>query len=161
MSDEIMPLAVTSLKSISFETRKDFVALFNHLVRHDTQRFATHYLAHHSGVLYQIVDGYASTEIALNCGTMLRECVKVSELLHVLLYGTVSAAGARARAHADGESGAGRCRITLVSCRRRRRPLPAAPPARRMAASPSPSATSSSTTSTTPTLRWRRTPLRR
>jgi len=66
-------------------------------VRHDTQRFATHYLAHHSGVLYQIVDGYASTEIALNCGTMLRECVKVSELLHVLLYGTVSAAGARAR----------------------------------------------------------------
>ena len=86
-----MPLAISALKSVAFETRKDFVALFCYLVRHDTMRFATSYLAHHTGLLYQIVDGYSSTEVALNCGAMLRECVKVTELLRVLLYGPVRA----------------------------------------------------------------------
>jgi calcium binding protein 39 len=89
MAEEIMPLTIANLKSIDFETRKDFVALFNYMVRHDLMAFATSYLAHHSGLLYQIVDGYASTEIALNCGAMLRECVKVTELIRILLYGPV------------------------------------------------------------------------
>lgn len=82
-----MPLAVAALKSVAFETRKDVVALFCHLVKHDRLAFATSYLAHHAGLLCQIVDGYTSTEVALHCGAMLRECVKVPALTRALLYG--------------------------------------------------------------------------
>ena len=87
MAEEVMPLAVAALKSVAFETRKDVVALFCHLVKHDRLAFATSYLAHHAGLLCQIVDGYTSTEVALHCGAMLRECVKVPALTRALLYG--------------------------------------------------------------------------
>jgi hypothetical protein len=51
--------------------------------------FASRYLPHHSGLLYQIMDGYSSTEVALNCGAMLRECIKLPHLHQALLYGPV------------------------------------------------------------------------
>ena len=82
--------AVGQLKAVAFETRKDFVVLFNYLVRHDIAGFASAYLPHHSGLLYTLMDGYGSTEIALNCGAMLRECIKLPHLHHMLLYGPVS-----------------------------------------------------------------------
>lgn len=90
MAEEIMLSAIGQLKSIAFETRKDFVVLFNYLVRHDIAGFASAYLPHHSGLLYTLMDGYSSTEIALNCGAMLRECVKLPHLHSILLYGPVS-----------------------------------------------------------------------
>lgn len=87
MAEEIMPLAVGALKAVDFETRKDFVALFCFLVRGDVAGFASAYLPRHSALLYQVMDGYASTEIALSCGSMLREVIRVPRLHKVLLYG--------------------------------------------------------------------------
>lgn len=82
-----MPLAVGALKAVDFETRKDFVALFCFLVRGDVAGFASAYLPRHSALLYQVMDGYASTEIALSCGSMLREVIRNPRLHKVLLYG--------------------------------------------------------------------------
>jgi len=57
MAEEIMPLALTHLKLLDFETRKDFVALFVYMLRHDAAGFASAYLPAHVTLLYQIMDG--------------------------------------------------------------------------------------------------------
>ena len=32
--------------------------------------------AQHTALMYALVDGYSSPDLALHCGTMLRECIK-------------------------------------------------------------------------------------
>jgi hypothetical protein len=108
---EIMPLALSHLKLVGFEIRKSFVALFVYLLRHDCAGFASVYMPSHINLLFTLVDGYVghtfelsvmmarviltwlcsynSADVALNCGTMLRECIKVPALHEALLYGMV------------------------------------------------------------------------
>jgi calcium binding protein 39 len=43
------------------------------------------YISDHFYVVKQIAHGYASTDIALNCGTMLRECIRYEELTRQIL----------------------------------------------------------------------------
>ncbi len=87
MAEEIMPLMLTHLKTVDFESRKGIASVFNFILRSDTASFATRYMAAHTSLLYQMMDGYSSPDVALPCGGMIRECVKLPHLHESLLYG--------------------------------------------------------------------------
>ena len=63
------------------------------LHRNDVAGFASVTLPHHTNLLYQLMDGYKSSDVALNVGLMLRECIKLPHLHALLLYGPVSVRG--------------------------------------------------------------------
>lgn len=87
MAEEIMPLMLTHIRAVDFETRKGISSIFNHLLRNDVRGFASSYMAAHTGLLYQMADGYSSPDVALCCGGMLREAIRVPHLHAALLYG--------------------------------------------------------------------------
>ena len=83
-----MPLALERMKTLDFEARKGIAMIFNHVVRHDVGGFASTYMGIHSALLFQLVDGYSHADVALCCGSMLREAVKGFVHLHeATLYG--------------------------------------------------------------------------
>ncbi len=57
MEGEVLPLALTHLKTLDFESRKGVATVFNHVVRNDVAGFATSYMASHTALLYQMMDG--------------------------------------------------------------------------------------------------------
>lgn len=64
-----------------------YVTVFSTLVTNDYQQFATVYLLSQEGkgVIAALLQGYKDPEIALNCGIMLRECIKQRCLHEYLL----------------------------------------------------------------------------
>lgn len=59
-AQEVMPLAVSQLRHISFEVRKSFVMLFVTFLRNDSAGWATVYLRSHPSILLQLVEGYVA-----------------------------------------------------------------------------------------------------
>lgn len=89
MAEEVVPAAVDIMPAIAFEARRAIVNVFTHLLRNDVAGFASVYLVRHTSLLKALMDGYRESEIALNCGTMLRECIKVPALHEALMQGPV------------------------------------------------------------------------
>lgn len=54
------------------QARKHFAQVYNNLIRRDLSGFVG-YVERHPEILSELVAGYENPEIALNCGTMLRE----------------------------------------------------------------------------------------
>jgi calcium binding protein 39 len=93
MAEEVIPAAVSLMRFIDFETRRSFVAIFLHLLRADIAGFTSAYLPRHTPMLEGLVDGYRVADVALHCGTLLRECLKVPRLHECMLYEPVSDGG--------------------------------------------------------------------
>ena len=68
-----------------------YVTVFDILVAKDYCQFSTEYLLTEEGrkIIQLLVDGYKDTAIALNCGIMLRECIKVRCIHEYLPVGLV------------------------------------------------------------------------
>lgn len=106
-----MVYSLAHFKAIDFESRKGIAAVFVYLLRHDTAAI-TAYMEHHAALLYQMMDGcggwggsglsqrsadshsrrliprsYSFPDLALHCGTMVRECIKIPSLHAALLEG--------------------------------------------------------------------------
>ncbi|RLN50014.1 hypothetical protein BBJ28_00006327 [Nothophytophthora sp. Chile5] len=63
---------ISGLESLPFEARKQFAQVFNNLMRRDLSGFVD-YVERKPEILSALVAGYENPEVALNCGTMLRE----------------------------------------------------------------------------------------
>lgn len=88
---DLLLLLATNLSLMEFETRKDAVQIFNNLLRRDDVESAGQCprakVAENNGkVLTTLVDGYNNGDIALNCGAILRECVRRYEDLAKLMF---------------------------------------------------------------------------
>ncbi|KAJ1994877.1 conidiophore development protein hyma [Dimargaris cristalligena] len=86
--NDLLPLFVAQLSKFEFETRKDAVHIFNTLLRRQIgSRWPTvEYLSTQEKTLGNLVLGYEVPDIALNCGMMLRECLKHESLARIILY---------------------------------------------------------------------------
>lgn len=94
---DLLAAIASSLALMEFEARKDAVQVFNNLMRRglssggDTQGTGeadeeeNHLVSDASGILECLVDGYNNAEIALNCGSMLRECVRSEAMARCLV----------------------------------------------------------------------------
>jgi hypothetical protein len=85
--EEIMPSILEQLLLLDFETRKSIATIFVYLLRNNCAGFASDYMPIHHQMLEQMMNGYTSTDAALPCGNMLRECIKLQVLDAGLLIG--------------------------------------------------------------------------
>ncbi|RKO96164.1 hypothetical protein CXG81DRAFT_17360 [Caulochytrium protostelioides] len=90
-TNDLLPLLVNNIGKFEFEAKKDVAQIMNNLLRRQIgARFPTcEYLASpdHHDVLLTLVAGYDNQEIALNCGMILRECVRHESLARLVLEG--------------------------------------------------------------------------
>ncbi|CDF40844.1 unnamed protein product [Chondrus crispus] len=87
---DLLTLIVSNLSMMEFETRKDAVQIFNNLLRRDMEdnpemSVASKVAEEDGAVLATIVEGYSSGDITLNCGSILRECIRHETLAKLLL----------------------------------------------------------------------------
>lgn len=85
---DLIPLLVLNLTKIEFEAKKDLAIVLGILLRRQVgQRFVTvEYIARNPQLLESLVVGYDNADIALNCGAILRECVRHEPLARLILY---------------------------------------------------------------------------
>lgn len=84
-SSHLLLLLVQNLSKIDFEGRKDAVHIFNNVLhRQIGARLPTvEYLYLKPQILFLLLSGYETPDVSLNCGTMLRECIKHEDLAKV------------------------------------------------------------------------------
>lgn len=89
---DLLFLMAQSIPVMGFETRKEAVIVFNNLLRRafeDGAAGTTLVMQHGESLISSLVRGYDSPDIALNCGAMLRECVRYEPLATVGVHSTV------------------------------------------------------------------------
>jgi hypothetical protein len=77
-------LDLIDMKRFEFEARKDVAQVYNFVLRQKKVQ-AVEYVKQHPAILRALVDGYNDPEIALSCGSILREVIRHEELNELLL----------------------------------------------------------------------------
>ncbi|XP_077988383.1 calcium-binding protein 39-like [Glandiceps talaboti] len=79
---------IENLQKIDFEAKKDVAQIFNNVLRRQigTRSPTVEYICTKSEILFTLIKGYETQEIALNCGVMLRECVRHEALAKIILH---------------------------------------------------------------------------
>ncbi|ETI53985.1 hypothetical protein F442_03122 [Phytophthora nicotianae P10297] len=81
----LVPKLIMGLDKLPFEARKQFAQVYNNLMRRDLAGFVS-YVDRKPEILSALVAGYENAEVALNCGTMLRESIRHEILAGKILY---------------------------------------------------------------------------
>jgi len=84
----LLLLLLRNLHRIDFEGKKDAAQIFNNVLRRQigTRTHTVEYICTCPEILFTLCRGYEQQEIALNCGTMLRECLKYEALAKIVLH---------------------------------------------------------------------------
>lgn len=79
---------ITNLPRIEFEAKKDVAQIFNNILRRQigTRSPTVEYMCTKPDILFTLMKGYEKHEIALHCGSMLRECARYEALAKIMLY---------------------------------------------------------------------------
>ncbi|CAN0093403.1 calcium-binding protein 39 [Petromyzon marinus] len=83
----LIPVLITQLQRIDFEGKKDVAQIFNNILRRQigTRSPTVEYICANPSLLFMLLKGYETPEIALNCGIMLRECIRHEPLGKIVL----------------------------------------------------------------------------
>ncbi|KAJ2480694.1 conidiophore development protein hyma [Coemansia sp. RSA 2131] len=84
---ELLPLLISNLSRLEFETRKEVSIIFGILLRRKigTREPTVEYLNSRTSVLASLITGYNNPDAAIFCGNMLRECFKHEALVRTTL----------------------------------------------------------------------------
>jgi len=87
----LIPLLVLNLAKFDFESKKDVALIFNNLLRRQIgiRSPTVEYLCQKADIIITLLRGYEAEtpkEVALNCGLMLRECIRHEPLAKILLF---------------------------------------------------------------------------
>ncbi|KAI8913522.1 Mo25-like protein [Gorgonomyces haynaldii] len=87
INGSLLSLLVVNIAGFEFEAKKDVAQIFNNLLRRQVgTRFPTaEFIGNHSDILFTLVGGYESQDIALNCGMIIRECIRHENLCKLVL----------------------------------------------------------------------------
>lgn len=85
---DLLTLMARWLPVLQFEARKDAAQLFGAVVRLENkgEQPGVQFVSRHPECLETLFNGYNNPEIALNCGSMLRDCIRNEELARQLLH---------------------------------------------------------------------------
>lgn len=86
-NSNLLLLLIQNLNRINFEGKKDVAQIFNNVLRRQigTRSPTVEYICTKPEILFTLMAGYEHQEIALNCGTMLRECARYEALAKIML----------------------------------------------------------------------------
>ncbi|KAJ2725810.1 conidiophore development protein hyma [Coemansia sp. Benny D115] len=84
---ELLPLLISNLSRLEFETRKEVSIIFGILLRRSigSREPTVEYLINRPNVLAALICGYSNPDAAIFCGNMLRECLKHQQLITATL----------------------------------------------------------------------------
>jgi calcium binding protein 39 len=84
----LLLILLRNLHRIDFEGKKDAAQIFNNILRRQigTRTPTVEHILHQPEILFTLCKGYEQQEIALNCGTMLRECIRYEDLSKIVLH---------------------------------------------------------------------------
>jgi len=70
------------------QAKKDVAQIFNNLLRRQigTRSPTVEYLGAREQILFDLLKGYDNPDVALNCGMILRECIRHESLAKLLLH---------------------------------------------------------------------------
>ena len=77
-----------SILILTVQGKKDAAQIFNNVLRRQigTRTPTVEYICTSPEIVFTLCRGYEHQEIALNCGTMLRECIRYETLAKIILY---------------------------------------------------------------------------
>jgi len=83
----LLLILLRNMHRIDFEGKKDAAQIFNGILRRQigTRTPTVEHIYTHPEILYTLCKGYEHQEIALNCGSMLRECIRFESLAKIVL----------------------------------------------------------------------------
>eukprot|EP00088_Acartia_fossae_P061012 TRINITY_DN7322_c0_g2_i1.p1 TRINITY_DN7322_c0_g2~~TRINITY_DN7322_c0_g2_i1.p1 ORF type:complete len:340 (-),score=72.30 TRINITY_DN7322_c0_g2_i1:205-1224(-) len=83
----LLLILLRNLHKIDFEGKKDAAQIFNNILRRQigTRTPTVEYIISTPEILFTLCKGYEHQEIALSCGTMLRECIRFEALAKIVL----------------------------------------------------------------------------
>ncbi|CAG2181066.1 unnamed protein product, partial [Oppiella nova] len=86
-NSNLLLLLINNLSRIEFEAKKDVAQVFNNILRRQigTRSPTVEYMCTKPEILFTLMDGYEKHDIALNCGSMLRECARYEALAKIML----------------------------------------------------------------------------
>jgi len=86
-SSDILPPLFIHLAKFDFETRKEFVTVFGNLLKRQvgSRSPTVEYICRNSTMLDTLTTGYENPDIAMNCGAMLRDCVRHESLAKIVI----------------------------------------------------------------------------
>jgi len=84
----LLLLLLRNMHKIDFEGKKDAAQIFNNVLRRQigTRTPTVEYICTTPEIVFTLCRGYEQQEIALNCGTMLRECIRYEALAKIILH---------------------------------------------------------------------------
>eukprot|EP01094_Clydonella_sp_ATCC50884_P008777 TRINITY_DN18329_c0_g1_i1.p1 TRINITY_DN18329_c0_g1~~TRINITY_DN18329_c0_g1_i1.p1 ORF type:complete len:341 (-),score=116.50 TRINITY_DN18329_c0_g1_i1:191-1213(-) len=88
-TDGLLGLFISQMNKMAFEAKKDVAQIFNNLLRRSNasnRNHAREHICENPAILDNLMDGYEGSETALNCGLMLRECIRHESLASILLH---------------------------------------------------------------------------
>ncbi|XP_020904274.1 calcium-binding protein 39 [Exaiptasia diaphana] len=83
----IYTVLLNNLAKLDFESKKDAAQIFNNILRRQigTRHPTVEYMCSNESLLFILVKGYETPEISLNCGVMLRECLRHEPLAKIVI----------------------------------------------------------------------------
>lgn len=84
----LLLLLIVNLPKIDFEGKKDVAQVFNNILRRQigTRSPTVEHICTRTDILFTLMRGYEQQDIALHCGSMLRECVRYESLAKIMLH---------------------------------------------------------------------------
>jgi len=86
-NSNILILLINNLSKIEFEAKKDVAQIFNNILRRQigTRTPTVEHICTKPDILFKLMEGYEKHDIALNCGSMLRECARYEALAKIMM----------------------------------------------------------------------------
>ncbi|GAU97820.1 hypothetical protein RvY_09051 [Ramazzottius varieornatus] len=86
-NQNLLLIILQNMKRVDFEGKKDAAQIFNIVLRRQigTRTPTVEYICTKPEILFLLISGYDSSEVALNCGNMLRECIRYEALAKIIL----------------------------------------------------------------------------
>ncbi|XP_074605201.1 calcium binding protein Mo25 [Brevipalpus obovatus] len=87
-NSNLLVMLINNMSKIEFEAKKDVAQIFNNILRRQigTRCPTVEYICTKPELLNILMKGYEKHDIALNCGSMLRECARYEALAKIMLY---------------------------------------------------------------------------
>lgn len=87
-SSDLLQVLIQHITKLDFEAKKDVAQIFNNLLRRQigTRSPTVEYLSTREQILFDLLKGYENPDVALNCGMILRECIRHEPLAKILLH---------------------------------------------------------------------------
>lgn len=84
-NEQLFDIIIENINLLSTESKKDCTIIFNYLIRKNINNFQL-YILKSFKIIDLLIINYIKSECIISCGIMLREIIRIEDLVKVILY---------------------------------------------------------------------------